>query len=99
MPKLHRNPDGHALQIEDLLRTIDRELHRVIKYTHRRNFDMLTAARLMDHLDRVYRNLGYHRFTGLLLELNPPILGEAHASLPSNDQPVTTPVDPGHVAA
>lgn len=99
MPKEHRTQNGGAIEIQQLLRRIDRELHRVIKYTHRRSFDLLTAARLMDHLDVVYRNLGYHRFTGLLLELNPPMLGEAHASLPSNEHRVTPPVDSGHVAA
>jgi hypothetical protein len=64
------DPQAPLTEARDLLLEIDRQLHEVIDYTNDPDFDPVRAAQLMDRFGDVYQDLGYHRFTDLLLSLD-----------------------------
>lgn len=74
-----------------LLRQIDRQLHEVIDYTDAADVDPVKAAQLMDRFGDVYQDLGYRRFTGLLLSLDTEQPPSGDADQPSAGDPSEPP--------
>lgn len=84
------DPQEPLTEARDLLLQIDRQLHEVIDYTSAPDFDPVKAAELMDHFGDVYQDLGYRRFTDLLLSLNTP---QQQPSSSTDEQPREPPTD------